>query len=169
MRTMILALVLLLTSNLAVAVEPGVYYCVTERMVGIQPEREAKEDENTLSIPRYAGRIATDAEKFIVKIQSIDETYRMALCAGAIAQADILVASAIYCSPSMKWEAILPQNKKSFYTMDYPLVGLRQDRGLFTAGLTTFWLYATLDFHLVRIGAGFGNYVEEGYCETFEE
>ncbi len=38
MQTIISALALLLLSDLAVAVEPGVYYCVTERMVGIQLE-----------------------------------------------------------------------------------------------------------------------------------
>ena len=80
MRTMILALVLLLASNLANAVEPGVYYCVTERMVGIQPEWDAKEGENIYKIPRLEAKITPSKEKFIVKIRTVDETKRRNWC-----------------------------------------------------------------------------------------
>lgn len=57
MRTMIFALVLVLSSNLAIAVEPGVYSCETELIVGIWPEREAtpEEDFDYSNIPRQGG------------------------------------------------------------------------------------------------------------------
>lgn len=81
MRTTILALVLLLMSNLAVAVEPGVYYCVTERMAGIQAEWDAKDGENIYEIPRFEGSIQPNKEKFIVKIHPVDSAEREARCA----------------------------------------------------------------------------------------
>ena len=82
MRTIISALALLLLSDLAVAVEPGVYYCVTERMAGIQADREAKEGEDIRNIPRFAGSIKPNKEKFIVKIRPVDENKRKTWCEG---------------------------------------------------------------------------------------
>ena len=73
MRKLLLAAVAVVgMSGSVAAVDPGVYYCVTERMVGIQPEWEAKEGENIRNIPRSQGRIKPTKEKFIVKISRVD-------------------------------------------------------------------------------------------------
>ncbi len=109
MRTTILALALMLVSNLASAVEPGVYYCVTERMVGIQPERQPKEGEKFFDIPRFYGPLKPKKDKFIVKIQRIDETERKHWCKAEPS----IPALVLYCSDFMKWEAILPDEKLS--------------------------------------------------------
>ena len=38
-----------------------------------------------------------------------------------------------------------------------------------TGGVTTFWIFADLRYQLSRLGGIYGNYIEEGDCETFEE
>ncbi len=64
MRKLLLAAVAVMgMSGSAAAVDPGVYYCVTERMVGIRPEREAKEGEDPLDIPRFYARVVVRDSK----------------------------------------------------------------------------------------------------------
>ena len=170
MRKLLLAAVAVMgLSGSAAAVDPGVYYCVTERMVGIQPEREVKEGENPYHVPRFYGQIKPAKEKFIVKIQRIDETTRNHWCKGEPPLPEMV----LYCSDLMVWEAILPEEKRSLWSMVRPLVS---DTGLiFTNnGMTTLMISSNLEYVLSRMDlsdttAATENYLEEGHCETFEE
>ena len=170
MRTTILALVLMLASNLAIAQEPGVYYCVTERMVGIQPERDAKEGEDLFDIPRSYGRVKPAKEKFIVKIQRIDETTRKQWCKGE----PTTTTTVLYCSDLMEWEAILPDEKLALQSTLRPLVShfgaVFTNNGTTTLMMTKRnYVLSRLQFRLIPGSIALVNYLEEGHCETFEE
>ena len=175
MRTIIFMLAIMLTSQLAFAVEPGVYYCVTERMAGIQPERETKEGENIHELPRFVGKITPVKEKFVVKIRAIDKAERTAKCDVTPPPPEGFqivrpINELLFCSLLVDKEAILPEAK--FATLDI-INGHRLFSGdggiVFTTGATTtLWIYQDLRYQLSQLGGVHGNYVEEGYCETFE-
>ncbi len=176
MRKLLLAAVAVMgMSGSAAAVDPGVYYCVTERMVGIQPEREAKEGEDPLDIPRFYGQIKPETEKFIVKIRPVDETMRKSWCERFEERTEgvFWMAADLYCSDAIKWVAVLPQRKNPWPSFGRPLVS--HNPNFFNAnGTTTFMILDNLDyvlFHLdvPRLGGTTHNYLEEGHCETFQE
>lgn len=181
MRTMILALLLVLASNLAVAVEPGVYYCVTERMVGIWPQRQATGEENFdySDIPRKEGIIDRDftpgGKKFIVKISRIDETKRKSLCETVRTTPGPRYAGhVLYCSDVVVWEAYIPGGKlPSGMTVFGSLVS--DNDVLFTAdGSATLYIGMLgmekgTYYTLTRLQGAQGNFLEEGHCETFQE
>ena len=172
MRTMILALVLLLMSSLAIAgVEPGVYYCVTERMAGIQPERETKEGENIHELPRFVGKITPVKEKFIVKIRHTDISERRAKCSADPDGLGVFrgIPEILFCSIFATLEAVLPKAKMGSLDIIFDRRLLSDDGVIFTTGATTtLWIYQDLRYQLSQLGGVNGNYVEEGYCETFE-
>ena len=144
-------------------------------MVGIQPERDAKEGESRHHVPRFYGRIKPDKEKFIVKIHAVAEGDP--LCAdipgGRVWKRP--VPEALLCSGVMTMEAVLPKEKNSTVTaehgypfsLDYPL--LSSFGNVFTDGTTTFWIFPNLNYQLSTLEGVYGNYLEEGHCETFEE
>ena len=188
MRKLLLAAVAVAgVSGSAAAVDPGVYYCVTERMVGIQPTRDAKESESLYDVPRFAGLIKPDKEKFIVKIRRIDETERKSQCKflwELKAEGEYMnwsMPDVLYCgSDAIPWEAVLPREKvlPGMLTRGGTLVSSSGE--VFTAGgwagtLASFNITLT-DKNIVytfttlnRGNSGFGNYIEEGHCEAFEE
>jgi len=165
--TTILVLVLVLSSNPAVAVEPGVYYCVTEHMVGIQPEREATEDEDVSDIPRFSGQIMPEKNHFVVKIPSLSRTKPL-WCKNVDQIDSAIMDQIVLCAKSVKWEAVLPDEKVTKFGVNKLL---SRNALLFTAneGQTTFWITPNLNYQLAILDGIFGNYVEEGHCVIFKE
>ena len=67
----------------------------------------------------------------------------------------------------MTREAVLPKEKLGLWTLN-PLLSVAGE--IFSSGRTTnFWIHQDLTYQLSRLHGVYGNYVEEGYCETFEE
>ena len=67
----------------------------------------------------------------------------------------------------MHREAVLPREKLGSWTLN-PLISV--GGSMFSSGRTTnFWIDDDLTYQLSRLHGVNGNYVEEGYCETFEE
>ena len=175
MRKLLLAAVAVVgLGGSAAAAAPGVYYCVTERMVGIQPEREVKEGEIIRDIPRNQGQIKPTKERFIVKVSRIDldNAPWKARCGNppdypAGPPIFLSPTDALYCSGLMLREAVLPSEKLGTWTLQ-PLISV--GGVLFSDGrTTTFWIDDGLTYQLSHLHGVDGNYLEEGYCETFEE
>ena len=128
----------------------GVYFCYTEKQVGIQGEEFPQNIENTNKLKwmmnnRYAGLTKPKKEKFIIKIKKVgEEAYELELPLGRLSEIDKLNGIRILTSSSS-----LPN--------------------LFIGEATTFLIYESLSFFLSYLNGFFGNYVEEGKCETFEE
>ena len=55
-------------NSTAVAIEPGVYYCITDRMVGIQPKDDETESKLKRWNNRFVGKLNPTKEKFIFKV-----------------------------------------------------------------------------------------------------
>ena len=84
-------------------------------------------------------------EKFIIKIKKVgEEAYELELPLERLSEIDKLNGIRILTSSSS-----LPN--------------------LFIGEATTFLIYESLSFFLSYLNGFFGNYVEEGKCETFEE
>ena len=105
----------LLATTTAFAVEPGVYYCVVERVVGIQPAQELKDNEAPRDVPRTWGRIKPAKEKFIVRIVKLDKTLPKYLCEDKQLSPNRALGmdQAFYCSDGSVFEAILPKERKN--------------------------------------------------------
>ncbi len=146
MRTMILAVILLLTSNLAIAVEPGVYSCIIDRMVGIQSQ------------PDYHGEIQPNLSTFVVEISNAPPLSGSTCDTESLKKLGIRIF--IMCNSYNLMTAVIPKeehfvsdNKEYFYGDFGQVFHFKHDLS-----------YTRFNYSSWQ---GFA-YLEEGHCETFE-
>ena len=137
-------------------------------MAGIQPEREASEEENIYVVPRFTGHIEPNKAQFVVKIRKTPKEDQASRCGKRPDKSDQEQSiTYVKCLLRGHREAVLPDNKISGIDIvqESRLLG---GSNIFTAQATIFWIFADLRYQLARLGGAYGNFVEEGYCETFE-
>ena len=163
-------------SSPAVGIEPGIYYCVTERMVGIQPNRRIAEGEDPSLIDRSWGRIEPNRGRFIVKIFNADVLDPDEACDQAIEDEKkseelgvplsfVENGDLMICSGLVRFIAHLPEEKKGLSPPGLLVSG--NGRHFTDGGATVFWIGSDLKYQLTQLKGSFGNWLEEGHCEHF--
>lgn len=156
MRT-VLAAALCLVPFTAIAAEgnvaPGIYYCVTDRMVGIQPQEGAASPAD-----RVLGQMTPRTMTFVVSIEKYTPNPESIDCAAGGPTRDLACRSG-------QWVARLPEDKadmlgNKLYARDNPNV--------YHAATTIFWMASDGSYSLARLFGNKGNSVEEGRCQTFQ-
>lgn len=135
-------------------ISPGVYYCVTDRMAGIQPQAvEAVPAEG-----RVSGQMKPRTPTFAVTIERYAPRDDSTDCQKGGPVADLACTSA-------QWVARLPEDKADMFgTRLYA----RDNPNVYHAGTAIFWIAADGSYSLARLFGLKGNSVEEGRCQTLE-
>ena len=130
----------------AYAIKPGVYFCYTENLVGIQkskkfPENLAQEKMwDWMRNNRKGSVLKPIIKKFVIKVKKLGvKSYELELPKkkiGQLAKRNILQSSDSY---------------------------------MFKEHYTTFFISDPLHYVIAKINGIFGNYLEEGQCEIFDE
>lgn len=135
-------------------ISPGVYYCVTDRMAGIQPQVT----ETMTAAQRVSGQMKPRTPTFAVTIEKYAPREDSADCQRGGPVADLACTSA-------QWVAKLPEDKADmFATRLYA----RDNPNVYHAGTAIFWIAADGSYSLARLFGTRGNSVEEGRCHTLE-
>lgn len=148
-----LVIILPVAAGAAENVTPGVYYCITDRMVGIQPPAEAGG-----AAERVSGMMTPRTPTFAVTIEKYAPTGEERDCQAGGPIADLACRSG-------QWLARLPGDKADMFgTKLYA----RDNPNVYHAGTAIFWLAADGSYSLARLFGNKGNSVEEGRCQTFD-
>lgn len=131
---------------------PGTYYCITDRMVGIQPQEGAES-----AADRVLGQMTPRTLTFVVSIEKYTPNPEGADCLGGGPIRDLACRSG-------QWMARLPEDKADM--LGNKLYG-RDNPNVYHAATTIFWLAADGSYSLARLFGNRGNSVEEGRCQTF--
>lgn len=156
MRRVVVAAVMGLVAANAQAgnIVPGTYYCVTDRMVGIQPQGEAAE----VPMQRVAGAMVPRNPTFAVVIEAYTPNPDGGDCLKGGPTADLACRTA-------QWVARLPDDKADMFSTR---LYARDNPNVFHAGTAIFWMAANGSYSLARLFGDRGNSVEEGRCQTLE-
>lgn len=129
-------------------IKPGTYYCVTDRMAGIQPS-EAE---------RVSGLITPRTPTFAVTIEKYTPSAEAAECRSGGPVADLACKSG-------QWVARLPDDKADMFATR---LFARDNPNVYHGGTAIFWIAADGSYSLARLFGNKGNSVEEGRCQTLE-
>lgn len=134
-------------------ISPGVYYCVTDRMVGIQPQ-----DGGAGSAERVSGQMTPRTLTFTVSIEKFAPTGEGVDCQAGGPTRDLACRTA-------QWVARLPDDKADMFGNR---LYARDNPNVYHAATTIFWIAADGSYSLARLFGNKGNSVEEGRCQTFQ-
>jgi len=184
MKKFLLCFVLLFSFN-ALADDtvrkPGIYYCYTEKLVGIQPTEMPKSNLSAVEKKewkkknRIASKLNPIKEKFIIKIKTFNWDYvgkklkppfsgdaaKMLKCNSSSSITRIMM-----CLDKVKYIVELPMEKNGFSIEREPI---STNGYTFFNDYTMFWLNGNLEYSLAIFRGIDGSYLEEGKCETFTE
>lgn len=136
-------------------ISPGVYYCVTDRMAGIQPQAA---ESVAAAEGRVSGQMKPRTPTFAVIIEKYAPREDAADCQKGGPMADLACMSG-------QWVAKLPEDKADMFgTRMYA----RDNPNVYHAGTAIFWIAADGSYSLARLFGNKGNSVEEGRCQTLE-
>jgi hypothetical protein len=134
-------------------IAPGVYYCITDRMVGIQPPADPVAEAE-----RASGKMVPRTPTFAVTIEKYTPNGEGADCQAGGPVADLACRSG-------QWMAKLPDDKADMFTNR---LYARDNPNVYHAGTAIFWIAADGTYSLARLFGTGGNSVEEGRCQTFD-
>jgi hypothetical protein len=144
-------------SGPAEAASPGIYQCVTHRLVGMQYARDKRAGEDPTAVPREYGKLEPRVPAFTVEISEIFDEARTAC--------DVIgpmPTEFIYCkSGSYLARAQLGESKGGLDRIYYSHSG-----SMFIGDFGTFWLTVDGLYTLVRLDPG-AKVLEEGRCTMF--
>lgn len=133
-------------------ISPGVYYCITDRMAGIQPQSPEA------VAARVSGQMKPRTPTFAVTIEKYAPGAESADCQRGGPVADLACSSA-------QWVAKLPEDKADMFGIR---LYARDNPNVYHGGTAIFWIAADGSYSLARLFGTKGNSVEEGRCQTLE-
>jgi hypothetical protein len=175
MRRVLLSSLILsvLEPTSTVAQEPGVYFCIVEKLAGIQPEREPsdadRKDEKTIAewkrnTKRSTGALTRNPERFVLRVSPFqwkDETEREVQC--QLALMGFGLEPLIRCSGRVKFTAELTSRGRDGGSLRLFSIG----GNIFHGDFDVLWLAGDLSYSLVSNTGLTGSFAEEGKCQTF--
>lgn len=135
-------------------ISPGVYYCITDRMAGIQPQAV----DAVATEARVSGQMKPRTPTFAVTIEKYAPYGDSADCRRGGPVADLACTSA-------QWVAKLPEDKADMFGIR---LYARDTPNVYHAGTAIFWIAADGSYSLARLFGNKGNSVEEGRCQTLQ-
>lgn len=136
-------------------IAPGTYYCITDRMVGIQPPAPT---EAAAAAERVSGPMKPRTPTFALTIEKYTPNGEGADCRGGGPVADLACHSG-------QWVAKLPDDKADMFGNK---LYARDNPNVYHAGTAILWIAADGSYSLARLFGDKGNSVEEGRCQTFD-
>jgi len=177
----LIILILMLTAPVNAEVKLGIYYCYTEKMVGIQPknvpaniEKDEEKKYDWMEKNRTAGSLKPSKGKFIIKIKKHDWKNEFP----KLTSSELKKFKEGYCrKPSSYIDEVIKCSNPPIYELEIPSEKIARGGKLYSfqspnrfRGTNTYFMMSrNLSYVLTNLQWVFGNYLEEGQCETFQE